>query len=152
MLRTWLGNDIGNSGLRICYIDASNIEGRNMNTVSSNMKPSAHGTAWSVLHLRCPRCHHGHVYKGVFATNIKCPVCDMRFEREPGYFIGAMYISYALASVVLGGLLAALYAIFPAWHDITIFALGCVAFLPFVPIIYRYSRVVWMTMDRAFDP
>ena len=29
-----------------------------------------------------------------------CPVCDHRFEREPGYFVGAMYVSYAPATPV----------------------------------------------------
>ena len=27
----------------------------------------------------------------------RCPVCGLKFEREQGYFLGAMYVSYALA-------------------------------------------------------
>ena len=27
----------------------------------------------------------------------QCPVCGLRYHREPGYFLGAMYISYGLA-------------------------------------------------------
>ena len=34
----------------------------------------------------------------------RCPVCDLRFEREQGYFLGAMYVSYALGLAVLGSL------------------------------------------------
>ena len=26
----------------------------------------------------------------------RCEVCNLKFEREPGYFLGAMYISYGL--------------------------------------------------------
>jgi hypothetical protein len=29
----------------------------------------------------------------------QCPVCGLRFEREPGYFTGAMYLSYGVAIV-----------------------------------------------------
>ena len=38
----------------------------------------------------------------------RCPVCSLKFEREEGYFLGAMYISYSLALltvVVLSGVL-----------------------------------------------
>jgi len=27
----------------------------------------------------------------------RCPACGLRFEREPGYFTGAMYLSYGVA-------------------------------------------------------
>ena len=31
----------------------------------------------------------------------RCPVCDLKFEREAGYFLGAMYVSYGLALVII---------------------------------------------------
>jgi uncharacterized protein (DUF983 family) len=59
---------------------------------------------------KCPHCSDGQVFekeKGLFKMpimNERCSECDYRFEREPGYFIGAMYLSYALA--ILQGILA----------------------------------------------
>ena len=52
---------------------------------------------------KCPNCGKGHVFKqdtGFFqlpVMNDYCDHCQYHFDREPGYFIGAMYISYGLA-------------------------------------------------------
>lgn len=57
----------------------------------------------SVFQEKCPNCGEGNVFKkglGIFKIPVmheNCSKCDYRFEREPGYFIGAMYLSYALA-------------------------------------------------------
>ena len=31
----------------------------------------------------------------------RCSVCDLKFQREEGYFLGAMYISFGLALVII---------------------------------------------------
>ena len=31
----------------------------------------------------------------------RCPACGLKFEREPGYYLGAMYVSYGLALVTI---------------------------------------------------
>ena len=64
-----------------------------MNRYGVQMYIRAHGTLWAIIHLRCPRCHHGKVFNGIFSMNVRCPVCRLVFEREPGYFLGAMYVS-----------------------------------------------------------
>lgn len=57
----------------------------------------------SIYKEKCPHCGKGHVFeRGLSAFRIpvmedRCSKCDYRFEREPGYFIGAMYLSYGLA-------------------------------------------------------
>ena len=49
----------------------------------------------SGIRLRCPRCGVGRLYAKPFKMFDDCPTCNLRFEREQGYFIGAMYINYA---------------------------------------------------------
>ena len=49
---------------------------------------------------RCPRCLQGQVFATLFRMHEQCPVCGLRFEREPGYFTGAMYLSYGVAIIV----------------------------------------------------
>ena len=84
--------------------------------------------------------------------NESCPCCGTRFEQGPGYFTGAMYFSYALgipiiaAGVGVGRLLA------PSWPP-TWWLLGAwAAFLPLVPAVFRYSRVLFIHLDRWIDP
>lgn len=105
----------------------------------------------SILHLRCPRCRTGKVYAGLLRMYSKCPHCGLTFEREAGYFIGSMYISYAMATVILGLGMFLFYTLFPSLPDVAIFGFGCLVLLPFVPLIIRYSRVIWMSVDRALD-
>src|SRR5437763_3949115 len=63
-------------------------------------------TITAILHQKCPRCRTGRIFRSsilrLFARmNERCPVCDLRFEREEGYFLGAMYISYGLALIAI---------------------------------------------------
>jgi hypothetical protein len=81
-----------------------------------------------------------------------CPVCDLVFEREEGYFLGAMYISYALSCLFLGlGMLAA-HLIWPEMDLGWAVLIAAVAYLPFVPAVFRSSRVLWIYLDRWLWP
>ena len=80
-----------------------------------------------------------------------CSACGVRFEREQGYFMGAIYIAHALAMpmvftlTVLSWLLGA-----GAWSRSLLF--GSILFLPLAPAVFRYSRVIWMHLDQVLDP
>ena len=50
----------------------------------------------ALVKQRCPRCLQGPVFAGLFHMHAQCPVCGLSFEREPGYFTGALYLSYGL--------------------------------------------------------
>lgn len=78
----------------------------------------------------------------------RCPVCDLLFEREPGYFLGAMYISYAIAIAFLLTAMLIMHWVLPE-IDLGWIVLMCGAlFVPFVPIVTKYSRVMWIFFDR----
>lgn len=81
-------------------------------------------------------------------TYKSCPVCHLVFERERGYFIGAMYFSYALAIPFVGLFLLLWYLLLPDLHLWLQTLLAIITFLPFVPMLYRYSRVLWLYFDR----
>ena len=83
--------------------------------------------------------------------NERCPHCDLRFERESGYFIGAMYFAYAL-SLPTGGLMFFAIWYFTQWSMYRTLALMFVIYLPMVPFIFRLSRVLWLHWDRSIDP
>lgn len=93
----------------------------------------------------------GSIFRGFPKMNERCPVCDLRFEREEGYFLGAMYISYAVAVVVIGIFTSAIWAASKWWiTSATIWAM--VLFLPLVPTITLLSRVLWIYLDQKMDP
>lgn len=81
----------------------------------------------------------------------QCSACSLKFEREPGYFLGAMYISYGLALVTVALLTVALWAV-THWWVTTAVVWGMVLFLPLAPAITLLSRVLWIYLDQTVDP
>lgn len=108
--------------------------------------------SWGILHLRCPRCHEGEVFSGAVKMNKRCPNCGLKFEREPGYFYGAMYFSYAFAVLFIGVFALIINMFVPTMRLHWLLFTALMAFLPFVPLVFRYSRVLWMYVDRSIDP
>lgn len=81
-----------------------------------------------------------------------CPRCGLRLEREAGYFTGAMYVSYALALPLLVLLVLAVRWSLPDSSVERSAGLAAVLFLPAVPFVFRYSRILWIYLDRTIDP
>jgi uncharacterized protein (DUF983 family) len=103
----------------------------------------------AVLNSKCPRCRRGKIFSGSLygfnlqRTNETCSHCHMRFEIEPGFFYGAMYVSYAfvVAEMLNVGLLTYLITgddKSPWLYIISIL----LSVLVLTPINYRYSKVL----------
>ena len=105
----------------------------------------------SIARQRCPKCHEGRVFRSLLDMYEVCGTCGYRFERESGFFVGAMYISYALAIPLYLAFAAILRLLLRGWSDLSILALALPIFVPCAPFLFRYSRVIWMHIDRAVD-
>ena len=81
----------------------------------------------------------------------RCEICGLKFEREEGYFLGAMYISYGLALAIVT-LFAILFWLFMRWPLERNVVGAIVLLVPLAPILSRLSRVLWIYFDRALDP
>jgi hypothetical protein len=85
--------------------------------------------------------------------NERCPVCGLVFGRgEPGYFTGAMYVSYALAIPLIALLTLIEYLLLPGWALWQLVLLAWALCVPLIPWVWQYSRVIWIHFDRYFDP
>jgi uncharacterized protein (DUF983 family) len=121
------------------------------------MKAESHSSTISaILHQKCPRCHSGaifrsSIFRGFAKMNEHCPVCNLKFEREEGYFLGAMYISYGLALIVIIGLAGLLWALMH-WSIHKSVILAVLLFLPAAPLITLFSRILWIYLDQTIDP
>jgi uncharacterized protein (DUF983 family) len=109
-------------------------------------------TLWDIVRQRCPRCRRGPIFRGVFAMNDPCPACGLIFQREEGYFLGAMYISYTASVAILIPLYLTLAALLPNWHSCLVILLMILLYLPLTPTMFRSARVLWIYLDRAIDP
>ncbi len=80
--------------------------------------------------------------------NDPCPVCGILLQCEPGYYLGAMYVSYAISSALLCGGYFALAALLPDWNSFLVVGLLVLLYLPLVPAVFQYSRAIWIYFDR----
>jgi len=67
--------------------------------------------SYSILYNKCPKCHRGkfwhknnpylNILKDNKLTNDHCNRCKFKYEIEPGFWFGAMNVSYGIAVVFL---------------------------------------------------
>jgi uncharacterized protein (DUF983 family) len=106
-----------------------------------------------ILARRCARCREGRVFRSTWAMNEECPHCGLDFDRgEPGYFTGAMYVSYALVIPIIALLTLIEHLVLPNWSLFRLVVLATLFCLPSTALIWQYSRVMWIYFDRYFDP
>lgn len=103
-----------------------------------------------VLKQRCPRCLEGKVFAGLMKMHSACPLCGYDYEREPGYYTGAMYISYGLAVISL--IPTGVILFFLGLPDLWSFSILGVQLVVTSPILFRYSRVLWLHLDHMIFP
>jgi uncharacterized protein (DUF983 family) len=106
----------------------------------------------AIVRQRCPRCRLGSIFCGLFTMNEVCPVCELRFEREQGYFLGAMYFSYPLSVPLLGLFILLGHWLLPDMRIEYIIGLSIFPYIPFTPLVFRYSRVLWLYFERGANP
>ena len=94
------------------------------------------------------------MFRGRFTMNPACPVCVHRFERESGFFQGAMYVSYGIGIAYLGALGLVANAIVVPRYGVTAGVAGVVfVHLACIPAVFRYSRVIWAHVNaRTIRP
>jgi hypothetical protein len=81
----------------------------------------------------------------------RCPACGLVFEREPGYFVGAIYLNYgATVLTAIAG-----YFALDAWVGLGTRAQLALwtAFAVVFPLwFFRYSKSLWLSLDYFVDP
>ena len=76
-----------------------------------------------------------------------------RFQRDQGYFLGAMYVSYPISAVLICGMLWLAHLLWPDVHlNWLLFLVVLPLFLPMVPLVFRYSRTLWIYFDHGVEP
>ncbi|MDB5267088.1 MAG: hypothetical protein JWP58_128 [Hymenobacter sp.] len=120
------------------------------------MAPTASNTS-ALLALRCPRCHEGKIFTSRalsvhFADMPEvCPVCGQPTEPEPGFYYGAMFVSYAFSVAIFAVTAAALYFLAgdPAiWVYVAVVGLLATVF---TPLSVRYSRMLMLYLFGGVD-
>ena len=80
-----------------------------------------------------------------------CASCQLKYEREPGFFLGTIYFNYGLTSLVAS--LSYPIAIFGFQLNRGQVIVAIVAFVVLFPMwFFRYARSLWLGFDQFVDP
>lgn len=81
----------------------------------------------------------------------RCEACGLVFEREPGYFLGSIYINYGLTALIVTAVYFGLFFLTSIRSPLVLWGLTvfCIVF----PLwFFRYARSLWMAWDHMADP
>ncbi|MCC9165610.1 DUF983 domain-containing protein [Pontibacter harenae] len=114
---------------------------------------------YSILNTKCPRCHDGDMFpKGTYYSfknfsdmHEKCPCCGQPFEPEPGYYYGAMFVSYAFSTAIFVAVWVALSFLFEEVTMTMITLALIVAVLALLPVSFRLSRSIWINFFIRYE-
>ncbi|MDG1475667.1 MAG: DUF983 domain-containing protein [Vicingaceae bacterium] len=113
----------------------------------------------SIIKCKCPKCREGDLfvnknayqYQNFLSVNDNCPKCNQDFQIEAGFYLGAMFVNYALT-------IAIIVAVFVAFVVFNIYSLvpflitaGIVLFVT-SPVALRVSRSIWIAMSVKYKP
>lgn len=119
------------------------------------------GNLKAAVLLKCPRCEKGNLYESqnpykmgkMMEMHKNCSNCGLRYEKESGFFYGAMYVSYMLNIALFVTATVVWYAFIEDMIDWRIYISSYVLLtVLLVPIIFRYSRSIWLIMMIKFEP
>ncbi len=138
-----------------------------MNQIVMNTNNQTPNKFLAILNCQCPRCREGKIFShsafnmGKFAKmNDRCPACNLKFEKEPGFFVGAMYFGYAISIasfVSVAVAIVVLSTIFKFQTSTTLYVVSIItATLLLAPSNFRYSRVLMIHLfggkQAEYDP
>jgi uncharacterized protein (DUF983 family) len=113
---------------------------------------------YSTTANKCARCHKGKMFENNNPYSFKngltmkdsCSECDLKYEREPGFFYDSLYVSYALMS----GIFIVWFLADLLWIHMEAISLAIIVLLSMLllfPVIYRSARIVWLNFFIRFD-
>lgn len=112
---------------------------------------------YSIAKFKCPRCQEGNMFtnqnpysfRDFFSMPKYCERCNLNFIPEPGFYYGAMYVSYGLSIIIT--ILTYLIMAFFDFNFWTIIWVVIPILIISIPYLFKVSRVIWINMFVAFN-
>jgi uncharacterized protein (DUF983 family) len=106
---------------------------------------------WRGATRRCARCGGGRLFRRWVSMASDCPRCGLHFEREPGYWTGAI----AINTILVGGLFTIVFVItliltLPDIPVVPLLSVLAPVMLIGPVVAYPFSKTLWVAVDRAF--
>jgi uncharacterized protein (DUF983 family) len=107
-------------------------------------------TIWRALKLRCPVCGRGSIIRRPFHVNRQCPACGAVFQREEGFFVGAI-MANVVATEILILLVYFVCLMLTGLGEQIILTILFVVGLSFPLLFYHHSWALWLALDHLIE-
>ncbi len=111
----------------------------------------------SILRMNCPKCREGKLFytkifefKRITDMPKNCSVCDQKFLPEPGFYYGAMFISYIMTAFIFLGFIALCMFVFGLDVNTSFILLTILIALGFI-WFFRISRSIWIHINVPYE-
>jgi uncharacterized protein (DUF983 family) len=113
---------------------------------------------YSILTGTCPKCQNESMYldknplhlSKVLKMHEKCSHCGLKYQIEPSFFYGAMYVSYGLNVAI--GIAVFIISYVVLKFDIKVAFISIIASLIILfPFVLRWSRNIYINMFVSYD-
>ena len=81
-----------------------------------------------------------------------CPHCNQSFEPEPGFYFGAIFVSYGINTALFIASWITLSLVYPSYSLFLLLGLLVGIVLLSLPLSFRLSRSIWLALFVRFDP
>lgn len=113
----------------------------------------------SIFSGSCPRCQNESMYEDknplhltkVLKMNENCSHCGLKYQIEPSFFYGAMYVSYGLNVAVGIAAFIVSFVFFGSTVEQSFIAI-VVTLIVLFPFVLRLSRNLYINMFISYDP
>ncbi len=106
---------------------------------------------WRGITHACPRCGCRKTHTKYFSIREHCPVCQLKFEKEHGYWTGAIAINFIMTgAIIIVGLALGLILTAPDIAVAPLMALLLPLAIVLPIVFYPFTYTVWMAIDYGF--
>ncbi|MCD9577527.1 DUF983 domain-containing protein [Flavobacterium soyae] len=113
----------------------------------------------SILTGSCPKCQKESMYSDknplhltkVLKMNENCSHCGLKYQIEPSFFYGAMYVSYGLNVAVGITAFIVSFVFFGASIEESFVSI-VITLIVLFPFVLRLSRNLYINMFISYDP
>lgn len=113
----------------------------------------------SILTGSCPKCQNESMYldknplhlSKVLKMNENCSHCGLKYQIEPSFFYGAMYVSYGLNVAVGIAAFIVSFVFFKTTIEESFLAI-VISLIVLFPFVLRLSRNLYINMFVSYDP
>ena len=113
----------------------------------------------SILTGSCPKCQNESMYLdknplhlgNVLKMNENCSHCGLKYQIEPSFFYGAMYVSYGL-NVAVGVAAFIIAHVLVGLNLVNSFIAIIGTLVVSFPFVLRWARNIYINMFVSYDP